>query len=222
MMKKNIYGWCLIGVMISSVGFAQIPGSVNEDSPEQDEMSEVVFDGSDPCPEPRAALGNTPNELKAIQEDITRFTLCLQRAQLLNRLNDLASDNIDTINSTLDDKIMSFMSEMEMPEMPEMPIAASAPAPVPQMPDMAASSQGNMMDYMEPLPVMPPSPMWYVREVKGRAGDLVAVLVDDSSNVVHVKSGDKIPDGDGTVRVVNPTTVILKTNDSESTLSWVN
>jgi hypothetical protein len=222
-MKKYIFGWCLIGAMMSSAAMAQIPGSVNEESPEPDTLPEVVFDGSDPCPEPRAALGNTPNELKAIQEDITRFTLCLQRAQLLNRLNDLASDNIDTINSTLDDKIMSFMNEMELPEMPAIPVAASAPAPVPEMPDMPMSSSSqNNVDYMEPMPVEPLPPIWSVREVKGRGGDLIAVLVDDESNVVHVKSGEKIPEDEATVRVVNPTTVILKTKESESTLSWVN
>jgi hypothetical protein len=55
----------------------------------------------DPCPSPKSALQNTPNDLAKIQEDIDRFTLCVERAQLLERLNTLVEKNIETIDSAL-------------------------------------------------------------------------------------------------------------------------
>ncbi len=49
--------------------------------------------GEDPCPLPKTALRQTPTDLAAVQADIDRYTLCLERARLIKRLNDLATEN---------------------------------------------------------------------------------------------------------------------------------
>ena len=46
----------------------------------------------DPCPAPTAASA-TPDDLAKVQEDIDRFTLCVERAQLLERLNESVLKN---------------------------------------------------------------------------------------------------------------------------------
>src|SRR5690606_5999975 len=45
------------------------------------------------CPEPSDALGNVPSRLDELQADIDRYTLCLNRAELLLKLEDLRTQN---------------------------------------------------------------------------------------------------------------------------------
>jgi len=200
----------------SYTAMAQVPGSVM-DLPPVEELDERmgISDNDDPCPEPRQALQNTPNDLRDIQSDITRFTLCLQRAQLLNRLNDLAKDNLETINSALDESMTEFMETVEMPAMPAMPQASvSAPAPVP-MPQMNAVAQQSSPTVSNNYS------MWSVREVLGRQSNLTAVLVDPMDNIVRVKKGDELPDG-AIVNSVNATGVVVRNNAGQVNLDWVN
>ncbi len=217
MIKKTVITLAFIGFIYSGAVMAQIPGSVT--TPSEDDLSEVItFDGTDPCPEPREAMGNTPNDLKKIQEDITRFNLCLQRAQLLNRLNDLAADNIDTINTTLDEKLMAAAGNIEMPELPPMPVSA------PAMPQNSVSSETKPATATAPMfdDVASMGAMWSVREITGRGNALVAVLVDDMDNLIRVRRGEKIPDSDMIVQSVSPTGVSVKNNDKVSELNWTN
>jgi hypothetical protein len=218
MIKQSLYFAAFIALIGSSSVMAQIPGSVS--IPSEEELSDTIdFDGTDPCPEPRQALGNTPNDLKKIQEDITRFNLCLQRAQLLNRLNQLAAENLETINSTLDEKLMGVVGNVEMPELPPMPVEAP-PLPVNANNGGAPSGQQTAQQLV-PAP-MAVSPTWSVREVTGRGGDLTAVLVDGMDNLVRVKRGDKLPETETIVQRVTPTNVSVLKDGEVNQLSWTN
>ncbi len=229
-----IFGLTLALMMMGSVleATAQIPGSVLErdggaetipDSEVSDDTTETMTAG-DPCPEPKQALENTPNDLKNIQEDITRFTLCLQRAQLLNRLNDLAKENLDTINTTFDDKVTGLMEAVEPPQMPQiaMPAAPSIPSVEPLSEDGGEedATTSTPMPMAQPAPSLPNS-TWMIREVTGRGGELVAILVDDQDNLTQVKSGETLPDSDMVVETVSPTEVSVKSNDDIIKLDWM-
>ena len=223
--KIMILGLVAMGFMAAlSPAEAQVPGSVTVEATQQNDVLPDVLDIGDPCPEPRQALANTPNDLKNIQEDITRFTLCLQRAQLLTRLNELSIENLDTINSTLDEKMMGFIETMEPPEMPVIEMPAQ-----PEMPDVESIAAPALPESYVPesMPVTAPEPAvvepaWMIREVTGRGGELIAVLVDDADNLTHVKQGDTIPDTDLRVQSVTPTSVTVRMNDETMKLGWVN
>ena len=56
---------------------------------------------NDPCPNLRGASANAPDDLSKVQQDIDRFTLCVQRAQLLERLNENAIRSIENTDKAL-------------------------------------------------------------------------------------------------------------------------
>jgi len=191
---------------------AQIPGSVsNEETNTQSNAVEIT---ENPCPDPRRALSETPNDLKVIQEDITRFTLCLQRAQLLTRLNELAEDNIDTINSTLDKKIETMaanmapmpMPQIELPEIPEIDVDTETNNPEPTM--------------IQPIPEPMEYTLWTVNTIKGVGGVLVANITDINGNVLNVKSGDKIEDTNIVITNVTQTSVKVREKNESAKLKW--
>ena len=64
---------------------------------------------NDPCPNPSMALDNAPNGTVEIQGDIDRLTLCVERAQLLQRLNDIATAGM---------KLPSPLTQSQLPILP--------------------------------------------------------------------------------------------------------
>jgi len=197
---------------------AQIPGSVsNQESNTPNDPVEIT---ENPCPDPRRALSETPNDLKVIQEDITRFTLCLQRAQLLTRLNELAEDNIDTINSTLDKKIETMaanmapmpMPQIELPEIPEIDIDV----------DLSDTIESDTPEPMmaQPMPEPMEHSLWTINTIKGVGGVLVANITDINGNVLNVKSGDRIEDTDIVITSVTQTSVKVREDKESAKLKW--
>ena len=156
----------------------------------------------DPCPQPRAAYSETPSDLKVIQEDITRFTLCVQRAQLLERLNALALENTETINSALDKSIENIASEF-----------------APAMPEMANVSAPPLPEVAQPEPATPQS-SWRIQDIMGQSGTLKAVLINSQNNMVSVKKGDSLPGNNSKVLSVSATDVEISQNGQTTKLMW--
>lgn len=181
----------------------------NSTDPAEEDTSLRAMDG-DPCPKPRRAFNETPNDLKLIQEDITRFTLCVQRAQLLERLNELAIENTDTIDSALTSNIESVAAQFA-PELPDIPIPQAPETPQPNVSSPMTSA---------PQPTERPMPEWEIRELSGASSNLKATLVNSSNRLVTVKKGDKLPDSDLTVMSIGAMGVTVKGNDETMTLSW--
>ncbi len=216
----------LISIGVTTTAHSQLPNfladsmSSDDDSTLQDET--VLDFTENPCPEPKRALSETPNDLKIIQEDITRFNLCLQRAQLLSRLNDLAAENLETINSTMDEKIEALVGNIEPVVMP-MP-----QPPIPDMPkiddmtETGASSEPLPMTPVEPLPptVQYKSESWSINEIKGVGGVLIATIEDLDGNIAQVKNGDTIPDTEVKIVNVTQTKVHVRDNKEAIKLKW--
>ncbi|MBU6235863.1 MAG: hypothetical protein KGQ41_08460, partial [Alphaproteobacteria bacterium] len=80
---------------------AAAPAAPQPEQPQPEPMRTARPAGFDPCPAPQEAVNASPDDLAKVQEDIDRFTLCVARAQLLERLNETAKDTDVAIDSAL-------------------------------------------------------------------------------------------------------------------------
>jgi|GEM_PF-1951279 len=248
MMKTKILG-LLLGTLIGFSGFMQAqaqlaPGANNTMNRSNSATGGTAFatkssnhTAADPCPEPKQALAGTPDDLAKIQEDITRFTLCVQRAQLLERLNELARANIDTIDTALNLTASQGIDNSAM-----LGLIANAnnfngntPPPIPSVPsnlfsgdeeenralknpgvNVAGSSGKTAPDRQSVGDVD-----WQIREITGSAGKLKAQLIDTSGSIIRVSQGDFLPDEGWTVRSITTTRVEVEKDDQRQPLGWV-
>jgi len=212
-MKMNILIMSLFGVVAVNTAMAQ---QMAEDIappvlsiPDETQIRNANF-SNDPCPEARATLSETPNDLNIIQQDITRFTLCLQRAQLLERLNTIAIENIDTIETSLESRMQVSMPSFDMaalmPPMPQsMTNEMNASDDIYQE---MASSQGNID--------------WLVHDIRGQGDGLMAVLSDDNGNIINVGSGEMLPDTNMKIVSISPMGVKVENDKKTEYLKWKN
>ena len=164
----------------------------------------------DPCPKPLAGNGKTPDDLAAIQADITRFNLCVERAQLLQRLNELAAENMDTISVAISDVVADDVERAVEEKMIDM------------MPQITAVSQANTsgMSDVQP-PSIAPSMIWSIQNIHGQNNKLQAVLVDDTGRKISVSEGDTLDEGSAKVTQITNTAVKVKTDNETVNLMWV-
>lgn len=207
----------------SSIDAAAAALAGNADSaPSVSSMS--AGSSTDPCPEPKSALANTPDDLAKVQEDIERFTLCVERAQLLDRLNESAAKTDETIDSALGLSAGPMEGGMMPPSVPTGEMApvnesmlggadvtptGAASAPVPDGIDAIAGAA---------QPQLPPD--WQVREVFGASGQLYARLNGPKGELVRVKTGDRLPSDGGTVTLVSAEGVTVRKDKDSKTLDW--
>lgn len=170
---------------------------------------------NNPCPEPKKAMGSTPDDLAKIQEDITRFTLCVQRAQLLERLNELAESNIETIDTALNLTAQNTLDGNAVPGiMPSVPM--------PQMSDSAAQLlQDEPQSNFAPMPSQPQESSWRIRNIEGKGGAISAQLVHGNGTLLKVKTNQALPEGSGRVISISQTSVRIEQDGQKQTLQWV-
>jgi type IV pilus biogenesis protein PilP len=196
---------------------AQAPSlqTVVEDTNPLDTVDDIPI-ANDVCPEPKKAMGNTPDDLAKIQEDITRFTLCVQRAQLLERLNELAEANIDTIDTALNLTVEQQAGNAVPGIMPSVPI--------PQLSESAAQMLEN--DMAESAPSYAPAPMrpmessWRIRNIEGSGGSIRAQLMHADGTILRVSQGETLPDDAGRVISITNTGVRIERDGQKQTLQW--
>lgn len=203
---RNTFKHTIIGSAIMIMFFASAVSAQDVSYENEDDVMEYVGTATgDPCPDPKTALSETPNDLNLIQEDITRFTLCLQRAQLLERLNSLAKENIETIESSL-------MDEMQF----NLPTSAMPQQSAPSLPNDIANQQQN-------TPVKTVSQInWKIDTINGQGDLLSATLVDENQNKTIVKIGDNIPNTETKIMAITSVGVKVKDGNSQTFLKWAN
>lgn len=157
----------------------------------------------DPCPMPRQGLQSDVVDLEIVQKDITRLTLCVERAQLLDRLNVLVEENADTIQTSLQDEINTIGNSIDF--QPMIP---------PSMPSRSSSNGANQQQ----SPVMP-QPQWRVRNISGVQGNLSATLIGSNNMMKTVNVGDTI-DGNVTVKSIGLRGVVLSSGRQDIPLEW--
>lgn len=202
----------------------------------------------DPCPTPRQIKNNRPDDLAKVQEDIDRFALCVQRAQLLERLNESAERASQTVDSALG--FVPPAASAALPQaggggnmMPPLPAAAMAGFDVSPMPQTSqnnasgqtASAAGNAASHSagtekvevsvdvkvseSPKEAAPAKPSWTIREIFGSVTDMQARLLSPEGSEVLARQGTRLPDGI-VVTTITPSGVTARVDGTVHTLEW--
>lgn len=208
--KKYYYFYMsfIMIIMMSRVTFAQMqaPGSVGIISNQGSTIS------SDICPEPKTALTNSPDDLSKIQEEITRLNLCVQRAQLLERLNSLVLNNIKTIDSAIEANFSLSMPEVSIPPITAIEIEGVTSNNSPSL-FVQESADVDISDIT----------VWKIKNIKGGGNNKEAVLVDSNGHTASLRVGDKLPNQrDGVVHSIGPMGVQVKIKNDVQRLQWMN
>lgn len=164
----------------------------------------------DPCPEAVSALSSMPDDLSKVQADIDRFTLCVERAQLLKRLNDLALENeqnIQGVNSSNPGFTLGGGPADSFP-----PFDRNA---VLGIPDEEPSYEQYSPDYQSNT-----YQGWAIVNIFGVGNDLQAKLSKSDGQRAQVKAGDKLEDGTR-VLGITPVSVEVSQQGKKSLLSWL-
>ncbi len=207
----------------ASSGMPEQPKTVQNDGPP----------ATDPCPAPEAALNASPDDLAKVQEDIDRFTLCVQRAQLLERLNESVVKNVAAADAALGLQAPPGMAGAQRAGgMGLMPLPANALAgadvgpniaqgrPVPSMPAPSSAPADNEAPAKAAEPEKPAMP-WTIREIYSAGGGVEAKLVSPEGDEIRAKTGAKLPDGKTTVVRVTPAGVTIRDDKGVKPLDWV-
>jgi len=200
----------------------------------------------DPCPSPSKALASSPDDLAKVQEEIDRFTLCVQRAQLLERLNEstLKSDNVYDASLGL-----APYTSVENGGAPAAPGLPGAQKGMPPLPDAALAGADvepqHAGDTGAPVPdttqkdskattasnsdataasadtaAKEETPVWTIREIYGSGRGIKATLLSPDGDEVRVKEGEKLPNNNGVVTRITPTGVMIRDGKAAKALDW--
>lgn len=165
----------------------------------------VMAQGMDPCPEAANALTTTPDDLSKVQADIDRFTLCLERAQLLKRLNDLATENEASLLGLSEDNPGFLLG------------AQTGFDNLPTFDRQAVVNPESILPEEPVEEVLPEG--WVILSIFGSGTNLSAKITKADGTLAQVREGDRLPD-DKMVRTITPTSVILTEGGSDEELNW--
>lgn len=200
-MKKQLIKPIAIGAM--SLGFLLVLSPV------------IAQESLDPCPKVMDAARQTPGDLSAVQSDIERYTLCVQRAVLLQRLNEMAAENEEDVSPSLTlDSIEGLpYSRAEIEEMVQNlksreEEVSNLMAEEAETTDEATQSDQDVTETN-----------YFISEVFGAGGDMEVNLLDQDQTPYRVKVGSELPDG-STVISVSAQAVTLVKDGKQKKLDW--
>lgn len=195
----------------------------SQPAPKQPASSVRVNNGGfDPCPEPSEATRSSPDDLAKVQEDIDRFTLCVARAQLLERLNETATKSDGTIDSALGlAGTVPGLPNMQSTGMAPLPSGAFAETDMPNVAESPKETQdsdsGSETAMVEAVPVAVP---WSISEIYGAGASIQAKLISPDGDEVRVREGEKLRDGGGTIVRITPSMVTVRAGSDVKNLDW--
>ncbi len=164
----------------------------------------------DPCPEAVSALSSMPDDLSKVQADIDRFTLCVERAQLLKRLNDLALENeqnLQGVNSANPGFTLGGSPADNFPAFDRNAVLG-IPEPRPSYEEYAPDYAANTYEG------------WSIVNIFGVGSDLQAKLSKSDGQRAQVRAGDKLEDGTK-ILGITPVSVEISKTGKKSLLSWL-
>lgn len=167
-----------------------------------------LLSDADPCPAPAAAMASSPDDLAKIQADIDRYTLCMERALLLQRLNDLALENQESL----------MQSSGVSKDAPGMQLGTIPNYDQQRAEVMAMVNQAEQVHVEEDVPP-PVEEDWVIMRISGPASDLVAKLGKPDGQIAQVRSGDPLPGG-GNVESISTTSVSIRQDGKSEQLRW--
>ncbi len=167
----------------------------------------------DPCPLPSAELAQAPDDLAKIQSDIDRYTLCMERAQLLQRLNDVAVENQEKLQAA--NGVPSLDAGASNPGMQ----LDTLPGFAEQRAQMLGSVNEASVQDSASAPSSSGGNTWYIMKIMGGGSNLSAQLTKEDGTLARVKAGDRLPDG-SSIDVVTATTVTITQDNESKELGW--
>lgn len=179
------------------------------------------------CPDIDVMKKATPGDLGAVQADIERLNLCVERARLLGQLDSVIEQREQILKKiTNPDPLAggSITTGLGM-GVPPLPIGALPPlknaaggtAPQDLRPGetRVTPAVGNAFD-----PLAKPEPKWEIRKIWGQGATMRAQLSDSASGtLLNVIKGDPLPDG-SVVESVSVKGVTTSRNGKIKDLSW--
>jgi type IV pilus biogenesis protein PilP len=165
----------------------------------------------DVCPDAPEALRASPDDLSKVQADIDRFTLCVERAQLLKRLNDLATENEDAlVGASPNNPGFSLNNEpVDFDPFDAQALLNGGNEPVSTTINTPQGPQDMLFETDD----------WVILNVFGTGNDLSAKLAKNDGSFMQVKTGDELPDG-ATVSAVSAVKVSVTEDGKTRTLRW--
>jgi type IV pilus biogenesis protein PilP len=163
-------------------------------------QSQVMSGDWELCPEPVYALSNVPSSVDKLQSDIDRYTLCLDRAELLLKLEESqqkrqSGGNVDPMALPTTDLV--DLKPLTLEETSEIIDGQKAVEESEAEPDLDAIT---------------------VRDVKGLNGQLSAnLLMKDGIETVH--GGDVLSDGTEIIAITT-TQVSVRKDGKIERLQW--
>lgn len=192
----------------TSVMSAPAP-QADADTAEEDSTS-ADGDNWELCPEPMDALNQVPGQLEELQADIDRYTLCLNRAELLMKLEDLKNQNREK-------EMGSQMGASGLPSLSPPPLNPAQTAELLGADKAAVEAPGSVSIPAAPVPQLG----YTIKEIRGTGGSLTARLVTPAGTVEQVRVGDTLDDG-SKVTSISSTQVIISKENKTDRLSWAN
>ncbi len=156
------------------------------------------------CPEPGAALQDVPAGPAEIQADIDRFTLCLDRAELLLKLEEVSNRNDELLMGA------SGMGGMVLPVNP-------TPLTQAQTEELMASNDPNMMGALPPIKMAD----YTILGISGAGGALDARLNTPDGDIQMVRIDDHLEDG-SVVSSISASQVFVRKDGKTRLLQWDN
>lgn len=186
--------------------------------------SSVAFD---PCPAPAAAINSSPDDLAKVQEDIDRFTLCVARAQLLERLNETALKSDGAVDAALGLSIPGVPNPQKNGLAP-LPADALGGADVSPLTVTEDSKSGAAADNDEPVISMdtdieqttPKPAAWVISEIYGSGANIQATLISPEGDEMRVREGTKLRNSTSTVVRITPAVVTIRHGSDTRDLDW--
>jgi len=173
---------------------------------------------NDPCPNLKGATQNAPSDMSGIQQDIDRFTLCVQRGQLLERLNETATKSIQGTDAALGlggaangGLGMGGALPTNMPPLPANALGGADVSPMAPAPSTTASSSNTS--------VSDSTGGWTIKEIYGSTVDMQARLISPDGDEVKVKKGTKLPNS-SVVTSITPDGVSVRGGKGVRALEW--
>jgi len=184
---------------------------------------------NDPCPNLKGAVDNAPDDMAQVQEDIDRFTLCVQRGQLLERLNDTSTKSIEGTDAALGlgngsggGLGMGGALPTNMPPLPANALGGADVSPSAAPPASAGASTSSAPSSSSSASTDDTSDSasrWTIKEVFGSTVDMQARLLSPDGDEVKVKKGTKLPDS-SVVISVSPDGVNIRGSKGVKALEW--
>ncbi len=154
------------------------------------------------CPEPQKALNEVPASAEQLQADIDRYTLCVNRAELLMKLETIQRGPESMVNA------MTLPGAVTPP-----PLTAE------QTSQLIDNPVGVESVVRNDAPAAPQKDVITVKDIRGVGGELMARVQDQDGNIATVGVGDKLTDG-SEITAVSATQVTVVNGGKTSRLDW--